>query len=106
MFRFPKDPIEEKRWIQSLPNILTTVTTKNIGVCVRHWPEGYPTVSVKGHLRPALPPSVFGVPKTILPQTEVKTYGRDVKKRKVSSDVRNNNVAKTVAEIHIDTITL
>ena len=104
VIRFSKDTIGEKRWIQSLPNILTTDTTKNIGVCVKHWPEGYPTVSGKGKLRPAVPSSLFGVPKTFLPQTEVKTHGRNVRKKKVNSDARNNNVDKTAVKCDIDTI--
>ena len=67
IFRFPKDPTEESRWIQCLPNILTS-GTKYIGICARHWPENYPTISIKGKLRPAVPPSLFGVPNTFAQQ--------------------------------------
>ena len=51
MFRFPKDEGEKENWIKSLPNVLTTSDTKNLGICERHWPKGYETTCMKGNLR-------------------------------------------------------
>ena len=87
VFRFPNEEGEKQRWISSLPNILPACDTKNLGVCEKHWPVDYPTISVKGKRRPANPPFIFGLPKSFLPQTYYSS-SRDVDTRKVSSEAR------------------
>ena len=72
-----------------MPNLLTASSTSYLGVYVRHWPEGYPTVTSKnGKKRPALPPFVFGVPQSYLQQCKHNKPDRKVKKRKVDSESR------------------
>ena len=83
IFTFPSNKDEERKWIESLPNLLTASSTSYLGICVRHWPEGYPTVTSKnGKKRPALPPSVFGVPQSYLQQCKHNKPYRKVKKTK------------------------
>ena len=57
VFSFPTDPEQRKLWIDRLPNIIQH--SDSLRVCAKHWPKNYETISKKGHLRPAKPPSVF-----------------------------------------------
>ena len=83
IYSFPTDKEECIRWIIALPNILPEdKDLSNIGVCERHWPPDFPTIRKKGSNRPAIPPSVFDVPKSFTPQTS-KTMPRRLNKGKI-----------------------
>ena len=98
VFGFPNDEDEKERWIKSLPNIHLTDKTGHIGVCERHWPLNYPRVRVKsGKYHPVNPPSLFGSPNSVFPQTH-STQSRDVTQRGVTSEARaktSQNVAES-----------
>ena len=60
VYGFPEPP-EQERCVHSLPNTLTTVVSKTIGVCAKHWPPGCKSIKIQGGGdRPANPPSIFG----------------------------------------------
>ena len=75
----------------------TLVFAKNTG------PVDYPTISVKGKRRPANPPSIFGVPKSCLPQTYYSS-SRDVDTRKVSSEARTRQTTTVPSPVDPDII--
>ena len=82
------------RWINNLPNKLISEITPNIGICLKHWPIGYRTVKVQGsNCKPADPPSIFGLPNSITPQSS-KTIAREIDKRGVSSETRQKTSAR------------
>ena len=87
---FPSDPVKRKEWIDALPNILPKEPTRDMVVCVKHWPPNYKTISKKGHQVPAEAPSVFSVPKSCTRQT-VPTKSRNVETRNIDSDSRQNS---------------
>ena len=59
VFRFPADPEERQRWWQAVPKRTpTAVLSDSSGLCEKHWPEGFKTVSKKGHSVPAELPSI------------------------------------------------
>ena len=67
VFRLPKDKDERERWMKAIPrdNIPDSADTV---VCIKHFPDGFETVSVKGRLRPKNPPSIFSnLPKSLVP---------------------------------------
>ena len=83
VFSFPTE--KRKLWIDRLPNIIQY--SDSLRVCAKHWHKNYETISKKGHLRPANPPSVFNnVPDSFYIQ-QTKTP-RETKKRKVDSEYR------------------
>ena len=57
IFTFPSNKDEERKWIESLPNLLTVSSTSYLGV--RHWPEGYPAVTSKMAKRDPLSHHLF-----------------------------------------------
>ena len=67
VFRLPKDKDERECWMKAIPrdNIPDSAYTV---VCIKHFPDGFETVSVKGRLRPKNPPSIFpNLPKSLVP---------------------------------------
>ena len=67
VFRFPKKPADMKVWIRALPYRDLNVNSNSV-ICVKHWPENYPTVKLRGKERPLNSPSVWpGVPESCIP---------------------------------------
>ena len=67
VFRFPKKAADMKVWIRALPYRDLNVNSNSV-ICVKHWPENYPTVKLRGKERPLNPPSVWpGVPESCIP---------------------------------------
>lgn len=67
VYRLPRDLAERERWIKAIPRD-NIPNTPNTVVCIKHFPEDFETVSVKGRLRPKDPPSIFpNVPKSLIP---------------------------------------
>ena len=72
VFRLPKDKDERERWMKAIPRD-NIPDSPNTVVCIKHFPEGFETVSVKGKLRPKNPPSVFpDLPKSLIPTSVPK----------------------------------
>ena len=47
---FPKDKDEKRVWVVNLPNALNPDVAEHIGVCEKHWKEGYEVKIVRrGH---------------------------------------------------------
>ena len=57
-YKLPSDPDERKLWLSPLTNVLQGGENK-AAVCEKHWPPGFETVKIKGHVRPKFPPSEF-----------------------------------------------
>ena len=88
VFSFPSlnDKVRNrKQWFNSLPNIVVDTQSKRI--CEKHWPENYETVSIKGHLVPLHPPSVFSVPDSYRRQSI--NQPPNVEKRNVDLESRD-----------------
>ncbi|GFO37602.1 THAP domaincontaining protein 5like [acyrthosiphon pisum] [Plakobranchus ocellatus] len=67
VFRLPRDKEERQRWKKAIPRD-NIPDHPNTVVCIKHFPEGFETVSVKGSLRPKHPPSIFcNLPKSLIP---------------------------------------
>ena len=67
MYLFPKDEKEKEKWIKAVPNANLRVS-KDIVVCVLHWPSGFEDIKVNGKSRPKDPPSIWpGVPSSQTP---------------------------------------
>lgn len=67
VFRLPKDKYERERWMKAIPRD-NIPDNDNTVVCIKHFPDGFETVSVKGRLRPKNPPSIFSnLPKSLIP---------------------------------------
>lgn len=98
---FPKNNEERQRWINSLPNVINLENvTENMGVCERHWPEGYATKKVLGSSgRPADPPSVFGKTSPNFFIQTASTSSRNILKRKVTADDRTAKEIKRKKEL-------
>ena len=59
-YRFPENPDDRKRWIQSLPNQLLNIS-KDIHICYKHFPLDCPKNRAPGGaLVPTAAPSIFG----------------------------------------------
>ena len=72
VYRLPKDPNERLRWISAIPRD-NIPDSSNTVVCVKHWPENFPTRSVHGKDRPSDPPSVFpNIPLSQIPTAPPK----------------------------------
>ena len=97
IFSFPTDTDECEKWIKALPNkIDADKNLDNIGVCIRHWPDDFPSINKKGRKKPANPPSVFDdVPKSFTPQT-LNAAPRQLTERKIDFESRQ-------ADAHADT---
>ena len=56
---FPNDKDEKEKWLLNLPNYLNPGdVTANMGICEKHWKEGYVFKTVPGgHKRPVNPPT-------------------------------------------------
>ena len=94
-YKLPKDEFERELWIKALPNEFKS-SSKNAAICARHWPSGFPTVMVKGRARPRDPPSLFGVPNSVLPQTPAK-QSRNADSRNCTASARLANAEKSAA---------
>ena len=71
-FIFPSEktePENRQKWIQICRKVRQNLEVgMDTGICELHWPENYPTYSKKGHVRPAVPPSIFpDIPASIVP---------------------------------------
>ena len=68
VFRLSRDKSEYSRWMKAMPHT-NIITTQDSVICEKHWPESYPTVSIKERTRPKYPPSVWpGVPPSCVPR--------------------------------------
>ena len=66
-YRLPRNLEERDRWIKAIPRD-NIPNTSNTVVCIKHFPEGFETLSVKGKLRPKHPPFIFPcLPKSLVP---------------------------------------
>ena len=64
---------KEKRWLAVIPRD-NIPDKKDIIVCERHWPLGYPTLRDYGKERPLDPPSVFlALTKRLIPLLRAPT---------------------------------
>ena len=61
----------------------------------RHWPPDFPTTRKEGSNRPAIPPSVFDVPKSFTPQTS-KTIPRWLNERKIDFESRQPQISPKI----------
>ena len=60
VYRFPKDLEEKRRWIKSLPNVLSEdKVTRNMCLCALHFPPDVPMKQAGKYQVPAEPPSIF-----------------------------------------------
>ena len=67
VFRLPKYKAERERWMKAIPRDNIPDSTNTV-ICIKHFPDGFETVSVKGRLRPKNPPSIFSnLPKSLVP---------------------------------------
>ncbi|GFO10252.1 hypothetical protein PoB_003675700 [Plakobranchus ocellatus] len=67
VFRLPRDKEERQRWKKAIPRD-NIPDHPNTVVCIKHFPEGFETVSVKGSLRSKHLPSTFcNLPKSLIP---------------------------------------
>ena len=88
---FPTNVDERQTWVDALPNILSkSPPTRDMVVCVKHWPPNYKTKPKKGHHVPVHLPSVFSLPKYCASQT-ASTTSRDIEVRKVDSESRSSS---------------
>ena len=87
-------------------NVTRTIMAKN--VMERHWSPIYPRVRVKSaKYRPVDPPSLFGFPISLFPQTH-STQSRDVTQRGVTSEETaktSQNVAESTNAAPTNTLT-
>ena len=88
----PKDSDKRISWINAL-NV-----TDYMGICEKHWSSTFPTVRVKGHDLPLIPPSVWSVPDSFCRQSP----DRDVKKRCIDAEPRRSFKDATPDEIEVD----
>ena len=67
-YRFPKDEELKRKWRAAIPR-QDIPTHRDTVICAKHWPENAEKVCVNGKLRPRDddPPSIFDVPKSMLP---------------------------------------
>ena len=86
---FPSDPTERQRWVNALPNILAKPPTKDMVVCIKHWPLNHKTYSKKGHQVWLILPPVFTVPHSFARQNlDATAAPRNVKARNVDAESR------------------
>ena len=76
VYRFPQNPDDRKRWIQSLPNRPLNIS-KDIHICYKHFPPDCPkNIAPGGALIPKVAPSIFGdTNSNFLIQTVTPTRG-------------------------------
>ena len=85
VYGFPNEEAEREKWIKALPNKISNIT-RNIGICVKHWPPDCPTRQVKRFKRPIEPPSIFpGCPPSCIPSTSKE---RNIEERGITSRQR------------------
>lgn len=66
VYRLPSDPEERQRWLKAIPRD-NIPDKKDTVVCSKHFPPDFPVVKINGKIRPRDPPSVFNLPKSLLP---------------------------------------
>ena len=94
-FGFPpaEDKLRRKAWISALNVVIKeSEITIHIGVCIKHWPEGFETYRKKGKNLPVHPPSIFKTAPSLSGQTV--SQDRRVSKRKVDYDSRRQSAEK------------
>ena len=94
-FGFPpaEDKLRRKAWISVLNVVIKeSEIMMHIGVCIKHWPEGFETYREKGKNLPAHPPSIL---KTA-PSLSGQTVSQDcrVSKQKADYDSRQQSAEK------------
>jgi hypothetical protein len=62
----PLDKNERQRWINSIPSFSES-SSSDFRICKKHWPSGTAMIKTRGGRHPAVPPSIFDVPKSCLP---------------------------------------
>lgn len=69
VYRLPKDSAECQKWTDAIPSFAYTKSSKEYyRVCRKHWPDNTPMVKMPGgKCRPALPPTLFNVPRSCIP---------------------------------------
>lgn len=92
VYKFPKDPIEQKRWKEQIPRS-NLVITKYSAVCRLHWPESAVFIPCYGKLKPVDPPSLFPhIPKSCLtsPPPKIRKTLASSSSRGILPDEINN----------------
>jgi len=73
VYGFPSDPVEQHKWVRSLPNVVSKVSD-HIGICALHWPADTPLQRKGRYSRPILPPSIFpGAPESSISTVNLST---------------------------------
>ena len=69
VFRLPTNAHERQKWISVIPKPnQERPITENFRLCEKHWPDETSFVTVQGgSTRPTEPPSIFDIPKSLLP---------------------------------------
>ncbi len=57
IFSFPKDSQKAEEWLKAIP--LLQELPKNMGVCIKHWPENAECLNINHHIWPMGPPTIF-----------------------------------------------
>ena len=90
IFTFPRGN-EREQWLQALPNYIDiTKITNNMGICEKHWKEGYEFKYVQGGgIKPTHPPTEFGsTPSSLRRQSVNPSHSRNSEDRNVLSEER------------------
>ena len=95
VYRFPRNKQEQKRWLESLPNVPTLEISDHVGICAKHFPPDSPTVTLPGgSTRPTVPPSLFGNTNPLFFAQTLNSTPRNVDHRNVSTSSRSENTRK------------
>ena len=87
-FRFPKTEEWRLKWRAAIPR-QNIPDHKDTVICAKHWPEDFERILVNGKARPRDddPPSVFDVPKSVLPTPAPPPRGT----KRTSAESRNTH---------------
>ena len=92
VYRFPRNEQEQKRWLESLPNVPTLEISDHVGICAKHFPPDSPT-------RPTVPPYLFGNTNPLFFAQTLNSTPRNVDQRNVSASSRSENTRKLEEEL-------
>ena len=105
-FRFPTDEKSKQAWYNALPNKMENIT-RNMVVCIKHWPANFRTVRKKGHDLPADPPSIFeNTPLSYRRQSLINFHERNIEQRSVSMEARQCASNDGPPEVDFDSDTI
>ena len=78
VYRLPTDQAEKQRWLSAIPRD-NMPTSNDTVVCNKHWPADCETVTKKGKIRPASPPTIFpNVPASQIPTAPGKPRNNEM----------------------------